>query len=258
MSQKKTSSPETATAHEKSIPTPGPPQPQRHAQKPSLRFSPTAWAKLLFFRDRDETEIGGFGITDPDDLLYVEDFATVKQTVTAASVAFEDEAVGGFFDAQVDAGRKPEQFARIWCHTHPGNSPEPSGTDEDTFARVFGGCDWAIMLIVSRFGRTFARLRFNVGPAGETEIPVEVDYSMAFPASNHKAWEAEYTANVQIEERTRSWRLNDVGDDGTAFADYLVSDDLMAELEAMDPEERRQVLVEFTGQVAACEDEELF
>ncbi len=29
---------------------------------PTLRLSPTAWAKLLFLRDLGETEVGGFGI----------------------------------------------------------------------------------------------------------------------------------------------------------------------------------------------------
>src|SRR4051812_35743192 len=38
-----------------------------------LRFSPTAWAKLLFLRDIGDTEVGGFGITPADDLLFVED-----------------------------------------------------------------------------------------------------------------------------------------------------------------------------------------
>src|SRR5262245_50863551 len=40
-------------------------------RKPAtLRFSPTAWAKLLFLRDLGDSEIGGFGITPSDDLLY--------------------------------------------------------------------------------------------------------------------------------------------------------------------------------------------
>jgi len=98
----------------------------------TLRFSPTAWAKLLYFRDQSGNEVGGFGITDPDDLLFVQEFVTVKQEVTCVSVRFEDEAVGEFFDRQVDLGRKPEQFARIWLHSHPGDSPEPSATDEDS------------------------------------------------------------------------------------------------------------------------------
>ena len=44
-----------------------------------LRFRPTAWAKLLFLRDYGQTEVGGFGITPADDLLYVEDVRLVKQ-----------------------------------------------------------------------------------------------------------------------------------------------------------------------------------
>ena len=66
------------------------------------------------------------------------------QDVTVASIAFDDLAVADFFETQVDAGRKPEQFGRIWLHTHPGNSAQPSGTDEETFYRVFGHCQWAV------------------------------------------------------------------------------------------------------------------
>ena len=46
-------------------------------QKPMLRFSPTAWAKLLFMRDMTGNEVGGFGITQANDLLFVTDFALV-------------------------------------------------------------------------------------------------------------------------------------------------------------------------------------
>ena len=62
-----------------------------------------------------ETEIGGFGISAPQDLLLIEDFGTVRQTVSAVSVAFDDEAVADFFDAQVDEGRKPDGVDR---HVH--------------------------------------------------------------------------------------------------------------------------------------------
>lgn len=121
---------------------------------------------------------------------------TVKQRVSAVSVAFDDDAVADFFDAQVDAGRKPEQFSRIWLHTHPGNCPTPSATDEETFSRVFGGCTWAVMFILACGGQTYCRLRFNVGPGGEVLIPAEVDYSRPFAASDHAAWETEYDRNV--------------------------------------------------------------
>jgi proteasome lid subunit RPN8/RPN11 len=166
----------------------------------ALRFSPTAWAKFLFFRDVGETEIGGFGISSPEDLLYIEDFLTVKEVVTSVSVSFDDSAVADFFETQVDLGRKPESFARIWLHTHPGNSPEPSGTDEATFERVFGKCDWAVMAILARGGPAYARLRFNIGPGGEILVPVEVDYSKDFAASNPKVWLEEYRANIRADD----------------------------------------------------------
>ena len=154
-------------------------------EQPILRFSPIAWAKLLFFRDKGGTEIAGFGISQPDDLLYIEEFATIKQEVTMGSFCFDDSAVADFFDSQVDAGKKPEQFARILIHTHPGDSATPSSTDENNFQRVFGGCDWAVMFILGRTGKTYSRLRFNVGPGGEVVIPVQVDFSLPFAGSLH-------------------------------------------------------------------------
>ena len=104
-----------------------------------------------------------------------------------------------FFDEQVDmrAGN-PEQFARLFMHTHPGDSPQPSATDEETFARVFGGCDWAVMFILARGGQCYARLRYNVGPGVEVELPVEVDYSRPFAATAMERWHEEYFANVRV------------------------------------------------------------
>lgn len=163
-----------------------------------LRFSPTAWAKLLFLRDVGDTEIGGFAITPPDDLLYVEDLRLVQQTCDWAHVEFDDASVADFFDQQVDEGRQPQEFARIWLHTHPGDSPQPSGTDEATFARVFGRSDWALMFILARGGACYARLRFNVGPGADVELPVEIDYGRPFQASDAELWKEEYLACVHV------------------------------------------------------------
>lgn len=174
------------------------------ATTPALRFSPTAWAKLLFLRDYGDTEVGGFGIAASDDLLLVEDVQLVKQVCSWAHVAFDDESVADYFDRQVDAERRPEQFARIWVHTHPGDCPRPSMTDEETFGRVFGRADWAVMFILACEGQSYARLRFNVGPYAEAEIPVDVDYSRSFGATEPDAWEQEYLANMHAAQPVRS------------------------------------------------------
>jgi hypothetical protein len=52
------------------------------------------------------------------------------------------------------------------------------------------------MFILARGGQTYSRLRFNVGPGGSLEIPVNVDYSRPFPGSNEEGWNQEYLANV--------------------------------------------------------------
>jgi hypothetical protein len=175
-------------------------KPRRRRSPPTLRFSPFAWAKLLYLRDQGTTEIGGFGITPPGDSLFVQDVQLVAQRCTPVTVKFDDVAVADFFDGQIDAGRKPEEFGRIWIHTHPGESARPSHTDEHTLDRVFGECDWAVMAILARSGQSYARLRFNRGPQADVAIPMEVDFSLPFPSSDIPAWEVESGACVTAEE----------------------------------------------------------
>lgn len=224
---------------------------------PVLRFSPTAWAKLLYFRDRAETEIGGFGISPADNLLLMEDFVTIKQDVSVASVMFDDESVADFFENQVDAGRKPEQFARVWLHTHPGDSPQPSATDEETFRRVFGQCQWAVMFVLAKGGKSYARLRFCVGPGGQILIPVEVDYSQPFGSSDHDPWETEYKANIKAGKWPNTFGSQaDLGFEKDVSG-YSCPDDWLEELEAMEPAERRLIMDELAARPDLWEETEV-
>ena len=181
-------------------------------------------------------------MTPADDLLYVQDFVTVKQQVSCISIDFDDAAVADFFEDQVDQGRRPEQFARLWVHTHPGDSPQPSGVDEATFERVFGQCDWSVMFIMARNGNTYARISFNVGPGGQVLIPTEVDFSQAFAASNQELWGQEYETHV-FPEPSMGF-LNDGPMKNHAFWDDFNEDsvDLLDSLEEMDQIERQGFL----------------
>ena len=123
-----------------------------------LRFTPWAWAKLVFLRDLGPTEVGGFGISPADDLLLIEDIRLVRQRCSSVTVQFDDVAVADFFDEMVDRGLPPERFARVWIHTHPGDSASPSCVDEETFIRSFGRSDLALMFILAQGGQTTARL----------------------------------------------------------------------------------------------------
>ena len=228
-----------------------------HAKRLALRFSPTAWAKLLYFRDKSDNEVGGFGITVPDDLLFVKEFVTVKQEVTPVSVKFDDEAVANFFEDQVDLGRKPEQFARIWLHSHPGDSPEPSIIDEETFERVFGNCQWAVLFVVAQDNKSYAKLSFNVGPGGQVLIPVGIDYSQAFGPTNQELWDTEYASNVKASEWLSSRTRKD--DDSTRhdLNGYALPYDFVDEFEKMEPAERQFILDELAERPDLWDDEEV-
>jgi len=223
----------------------------------SLRFSPTAWAKLLYFRDKSENEVGGFGISDPDDLLFVREFVTVKQEVDLVSVKFDDSAVADFFDAQVDLGRKPEQFARIWLHSHPGSSPAPSVIDEDTFDRVFGKCQWAVLFVVARDSRTYAKLRFNVGPGGQVLIPADIDYSEDFSQSDHDLWDAEYAANVKAVEWLPGKYDAELQANNHDLSGFALPYDFIDEFERMELEERQIILDELAERPELWDEKEV-
>jgi proteasome lid subunit RPN8/RPN11 len=177
-----------------------------------LRFAPLAWLKWQFLCHAGPTEVAVFGRSDPDDLLCVEDVLVVRQRATAVTVAMDDEAVAELFDELVDLGHSPREFARVWLHTHPGASVVPSRTDEATFARDFGGCDWAVMAILGRTGRASARLQFTAGPGGSVELAVAVDWS-CWPAQAAgpgpmldelvAGWQAEYESLVEPMEPAR-------------------------------------------------------
>ena len=169
----------------------------------ALTFSTLAWLKFQFLCHAGPTEVGGFGLSHPDEPLFVEDVLVVRQHCTVVSVAFEDLAVADLFEDMADAGIPPNRFARIWLHTHPGASVVPSGVDETTFARVFGACDWSVMAILGRTGRMSARLQFTTGPGAAISIPTRVDWSdwpdlTGSLAERVEAWRQEYTAKIQV------------------------------------------------------------
>jgi hypothetical protein len=173
-----------------------------------LTFAPLAWLKLQHFCHAGQTEIGGFGVSAANDLLYIEDFVTVRQQASPFTVRFDDAAVADWIDRCIDRGLTMSRCARIWLHTHPGSSVTPSTTDEETFDRVFGRCDWSVMFILGRTGQTYARLAFAAGPGGALLLPVQVDWSAWPPFLAGAAaslptvvdqWQEEYRAHVHVD-----------------------------------------------------------
>ena len=177
--------------------------PQRRRPRRELVFSPLAYLKLQYLCHAGPTEVGAFAISSTQQPLYIEELHTIPQITSAGTVEFDDSAVADYFDRCVDQGLQPTQFARLWLHTHPGSCPRPSGTDEETFKRVFGTTDWAVMAILSRTSNHYARLRINAGPGATCLLRWRVDWA-AWPeqlqgtslACLEEAWQEEYRQNV--------------------------------------------------------------
>lgn len=164
-----------------------------------LRFSPYAYSKLIWMKDRGDTEVAGYCVTETKDPLLVTDFCLIKQECTPISFDLDpDDGVDYMERMAMDRGLPPWTFANILAHSHPGKDPQPSPKDEENFAKAFSHPYWAIMLIVAQDGSIYCRIKFNVGPGGTQMLKVEVDFSQEFRASDHGAWDDEYRAKVTV------------------------------------------------------------
>ena len=128
-------------------------------------------------------------------------------------------------------------------------------TDEETFKRVFGSCQWAVMFIVAQNSKSYAKLSFNVGPGGQILIPVEIDYSLEFGPTSQDSWDIEYTANVKAVDWFSSFNTEAkslVTDD---FRDCGLPHDFISELEKMEPVERQFILDELADSPELWDEE---
>jgi|GEM_PF-3064552 len=165
-----------------------------------LTITPWAWSKIIYMRDRDKSEVSGFGISHPDDPLYIVDFKLVPQVNTGTFTEFLDKALANYLEDMVVSGTPPACCMRIWMHTHPGMGPSPSSHDEATFKRVNEASSWGVMLVVAN-DKEYARLIVhNVeGMEGDRELKVVLALDEVFKgvtAEDYTAWEDEYCENV--------------------------------------------------------------
>lgn len=162
----------------------------------TLRLTPFAFSKILYFRDCGPTEVGGYGICGTDDPLLITDVCLIKQECTSVTLEFDEQDSIEFVEKMSDLGLEPWRFSNFFWHTHPGNCPEPSSTDEENFNKNFSHPHWAIFYILAKEGDEYCRLRTNVGPGVEVKLDVEIDYKISFPATDFIAWGKEYKDKV--------------------------------------------------------------
>jgi len=130
-----------------------------------LRITESAWQKYLYARDYRTDEITLFGITKPEDPLFVLDFELIKQKVHNTS----SDAIPGAMETHITANLQkqppvlPINCDRIWAHTHPmtgEGSASPSGKDWDTFTDEDNRLkSFLVMLILSKSGHVTCHIK---------------------------------------------------------------------------------------------------
>lgn len=189
-----------APAQERNLWTGSPVRESIGAGSPVLVFSPLAWLKLKVLCHIGNTEVCMWGVAEnPKNPFYVNDLLVPKQECSAATV---DPDMSDLADRRfelIGRGLEPYQFNPIWCHTHPGDSPTPSGVDESTFADL--QLQWAIMFILARGGQTYCRMKLRTHKESGHEITVQVLVPVMVD------WEAWPVAADNIEDGLfKKWR----------------------------------------------------
>jgi len=108
----------------------------------------------------------------------------------------------------------------------------------------------------SQNNKTYAKLKFNVGPGGQLLIRTEVDYSQDFGPSDHELWDAEYSANVKRGDWLNVGTDKEVRSSELDLSSYAVPYDFLEEFENMEPAERQFILDELAGRPELWDEEQ--
>lgn len=161
-----------------------------------LKFTPYAWAKLMYLRNATDNEFGGFGITDDKDLLLVRDIAIIKQEVSSVSFELDPDAHHEYLLEMTEKGYTIDQCMRVWIHTHPGG-PTPSNTDWSNVEEVYSDVDWFVMFI-NGDSANYCSMFVNVkGMRVEQKLLTCIDWEKDCPAIVLDDWESEYLEKVE-------------------------------------------------------------
>lgn len=181
----------------------------------ALRIHRQAWQKFMHHAHKKKHEVGCFAITSIKDFLEVEDFFFPKQECSSGYVDIDENSHASFMHVMAfDRNLPVECYMRIWTHTHPGISPQPSNTDEKFFSENYVNCDWAIMFIYACDGtpyptpnNTFCRLRIKDQKLNAyLEGTIDVEIIDPLPVELLKQWDDEFDANIK--EKTYSSNSN--------------------------------------------------
>ncbi len=195
-----------------------------------------------------DVEVSAFGLARDSgsqaDLMHIDDLIILKQSCTSVYTEMDEMAVANYCADLVENGYDIQQGMRVWFHTHPEMSADPSSQDEETFHHLTSNSDWYVMAIMSKLDLKYARLHVGAGVCKlSQEIPIEIDWSnfaadLARVQKDYEEWKSQLQTNVarknhldgaQFDDGDFGWNraLYDVmsGGPGAAFANDGEIDD---------------------------------
>ncbi len=159
----------------------------RSAEDTVVRVGVEVYLKLLrLLQENGDTEFSAFGFMPDVATREITDLFVPLQYNSPGGTHMDDEGVAKLFSLLSEEGLEHEQYGRVWIHSHPTFSVQPSGTDWSTLKRTFGRCPWVLMIIVSLDGGKFnssVHLRVNspMGCATRKLAKLEIDYARGWP-----------------------------------------------------------------------------
>ena len=112
----------------------------------------------------------------------------------------DETATANYYEDQIVKGKPP----RIWIHTHPGDSAEPSMVDESQLSQYFATSNYIIMFILAHNGEVYCRLRVQHHKNdqhifADQLLRVSVDWT-SVKKINPEVWEREFKRNIKEED----------------------------------------------------------
>lgn len=173
---------------------------EKESKVVNYKFTPYAYQKVIYLRDLGDTEVSFFCVVDENEPNVICDVQLVKQVGSVATTDMDGAGLTEYLSRMDDQGFSPGHCFRVWLHTHPGDSPEPSGTDWTQYEKLKTTYEypWFAMLIISRTGKKFGRMFFSQGPGGESEVKWDVDWGYPGEEVIFEDWDEEYKTYVEV------------------------------------------------------------
>lgn len=169
---------------------------QERSRWPVLRWTPTAWAQLLFLRDYGPMPLIGCGLTPGDDPLLVEGIRLMPQCRLLQDIDVASVTAGRGGSSRSGERHCPAPPGRIWIQCRPGDAPRPSTPERDAFSRNSAAQDWSVLFCLGQSGACWGELYWRLADEYRLPLRVAVDFAGPFPASDPALWEAEFGCHL--------------------------------------------------------------